>query len=342
MPPGRNRATHRGFNQWALLNRTHTPALRAILKFFLYVSFQTPRGAPAFTAGRRNELVESEVNMVTGYAQRGFSKSRMWCIALTGGLFLTMTGCGSKANNASSGSANSSGPAATIDPTTSGSITGSVRLDGAPPALRAIDMNAAPACVKANPSPIIPPQVVTGDNGALADVAIYIKSGLGKRHFDSPSTPVVLEQKACMYEPHVIALMVNQKLEVRNDDATAHNVHLLAKANPPWNKSQPTDAPAIEESFSQPELGIPVACNVHPWMRAFAFVFDNPYYAITSRAGNFELDDLPPGTYVIEAWQERYGTQDQTVTVGPKELKRISFTFKSVNPEGTDSRIPGQ
>ena len=70
-------------------------------------------------------------------------------------------------------------------------------------------------------------------------------------------------------------------------------------------------------------------CNVHPWMRAFVFVFDHPYYSVTATEGKFALNDLPPGTYVIEAWHERFGTQDQMVTIGPRESKTISFRFKS-------------
>ena len=280
--------------------------------------------------------------MATEHAEDLQSMKKFWHIALAGSIVLTLIGCGNKDGNASPGSAESAGATTTIDPTTSGSITGTVRLVGTPPVLKAIDMNAAPACVKANSSPVIPPQVIMGDNGTLADVAIYIKSGLDGRHFETPKDPVILEQKACMYKPHVIALMVNQRLEVRNEDATTHNVHLLAKSNRPWNKSQPLDGPAIEESFPQPELAIPVICNVHPWMRAFTFVFDNPYYAITSRTGTFELKNLPPGTYTIEAWQERYGTQDQIVIIGPKESKSISFTFKSENPAGADSHAAKQ
>jgi hypothetical protein len=105
--------------------------------------------------------------------------------------------------------------------------------------------------------------------------------------------------------------------------------HVLAKMNQSWNKSQSVDGPPIDESFTQPELAVPIVCNVHPWMRAYAFVFSNPYYAVTSKTGTFEIKNLPPGTYVVEAWQERYGTKDQTVAIGPKESKAISFMFTS-------------
>jgi Carboxypeptidase regulatory-like domain len=72
-----------------------------------------------------------------------------------------------------------------------------------------------------------------------------------------------------------------------------------------------------------------IKCNVHPWMRAFAFVFAHPYFEVTTKTGEFALKNVPPGTYTIEAWQEKYGAQDQTVTIGPKESKTISFTYKA-------------
>jgi hypothetical protein len=49
---------------------------------------------------------------------------------------------------------------------------------------------------------------------------------------------------------------------------------------------------------------------------------------VTTKDGKFELKGLPPGTYTIEAWQEKYGTQDQTVTVPAKGNATAAFTFK--------------
>ena len=69
--------------------------------------------------------------------------------------------------------------------------------------------------------------------------------------------------------------------------------------------------------------------SIHPWMRSYLFVFNNPYFAVTSADGAFDLKNVPPGTYTVEAWQEKYGTQDQTITVGPKDSKSLSFGFQS-------------
>ena len=243
-------------------------------------------------------------------------------------LVLVITGCSKKESEEPQPPA----PTAVVDPSTAGAITGTVKLDGPPPQFRPIDMSAEAACVQANPTPVASPIVVTGAHGALANVVVYVKSGLGSYRFDTPSTPVVLDQKGCMYTPRVLAVMVNQPLQVKNEDQTIHNVHPMPRENKAWNESEPVGEPPIQRTFTKPELAIPIACNIHPWMRAFLFVFANPYFDITPQSGEFALKNLPPGTYTIEAWHERFGMQDQTVTIGPKESKSIDFTFQSNAP----------
>lgn len=260
-------------------------------------------------------------------------KNRLFHLALAAVVALTITGCGKKEGNeaAPSQPAATAAPAATVDAASAGSITGTVTLDGKAPALKPINMSAEPYCQKAHSSPVIPPEVVTGGKGALANVVIYIKSGLGNYNFETPKEPVVLNQQGCMYDPHVVALFAGQTLEVKNDDQTTHNIHPMPKDNREWNKSQPPGATPIDDTFARAELAIPVKCNVHPWMKSYIFVFKNPYFAVTSKTGTFELKNLPPGTYTIAAWQEKYGTVDQTVTIGPKESKAVSFTFKAAS-----------
>lgn len=219
-------------------------------------------------------------------------------------------------------------PAAVVDPATAGQVTGTVVLDGPPPAPSPVDMHSEPACAKANPSAAGFREVLTGANGALANVVVFVRAGLGIYRFDAPKQPAVLDQKGCAYDPRVVALVTNQPLEIRNHDDTIHNIHATAKVNGEWNKAQRAGSPALTVSFPNPELAIPLICNVHPWMRAFVFVFTNPYYAVTSTTGAFELRNLPPGTYTIEAWHEKYGIQDQTLMLGPHESKSISFRFK--------------
>ena len=221
---------------------------------------------------------------------------------------------------------------AVVDPSTAGSITGAVKLEGTPPVVRLIDMSAEAACVEANPRPLTPPVIVLGEHGALANVVVYVKSGLGRYHFDTPKDPVVLDQRGCMYEPRVLAMMTKQPFEVKNADPTTHNVHPMPRQNRPWNRSIGAGEAPYVTTFSNQELAIPIVCNIHPWMRAYLFVFAHPYFDVTTKSGAFALHNLPPGTYTIEAWHERLGTQDVSVTILPKQSKPISFTFQPAEP----------
>jgi hypothetical protein len=123
--------------------------------------------------------------------------------------------------------------------------------------------------------------------------------------------------------------MAGQTIEVKNDDQTTHNIHPAPKDNREWNQSQPAGASPLVESFARAEVGIPVKCNVHPWMKGYIAVFKHPFFFVTKKDGSFDLKGLPPGTYTIEAWQERFGTVDQQVTIGPKETKTIKISFSA-------------
>jgi len=217
----------------------------------------------------------------------------------------------------------------TLDPKTVGEIKGTVVLQGAPPPPQKILLSGEPECAQLNPGSLVSPVVTVGANGSLANVAVYIKSGLANYHFETPQTPVELEQKNCMYQPRVLALMTNQVLDVQNEDPIQHNVHPTPRDNPAFNMTQVIHGAPIQKAFANPELAIRFMCNLHPWMRAYVFVFPDPYFDVTTTAGTFDLKDVPPGTYTIEAWQEKFGTQDQTVTLAPNETKSITFSFKS-------------
>jgi plastocyanin len=209
----------------------------------------------------------------------------------------------------------------------SASLTGVVTFAGTVPKPSPIDMSADPNCAKAHPTPATTEDVVVGVHGGLANVVVYVSDGLGDRTFQPPEQAAVFEQKGCQYKPHVLALQANQKLEVVNSDETTHNIHPSPNNNREWNMTQPHGVP-LEKTFAREEVAIPVKCNIHPWMRGYIAVFKHPYFAVTDRNGNFDLKDLPPGTYTITVWQEKLGTQNQKVTVAAGESKNLDFAFK--------------
>lgn len=213
-----------------------------------------------------------------------------------------------------------------------GKITGTVKLDGAAPHMKGIDMSKDPYCAKAHEnSPAHLETVVAGANGGLENVVLYISEGLTGSALTTAATTVpIFDQKNCMYTPHVLAMDVGQTFKVTTSDQTTHNIHPLPNAmtgNIPWNQSQPPGAAPVEKSWKAAEV-IPVKCNIHPWMNGWYVVVKGPY-ATTDENGNYTINNVPPGNYTVTAWQETYGTQTQKVTVAAGAAGSANFTFKA-------------
>ena len=220
-------------------------------------------------------------------------------------------------------------PTEKVDESKAGNVTGKVTLDGAAPKNEPIKMNSDQVCMREASGAQAQETFVVGDGGTLQNVFVYVKEGLGDRQFDTPTEAVKLDQDGCRYHPHVFGIRVGQPLEIINSDATLHNIHALPKANQEFNTGQPVQGMKYTHSFTAKEVMVPFKCDVHGWMNAYAGVLDHPYFAITGNNGTFELKTLPAGNYVIEAWHEKLGAQTQNVTVGEKETKEITFTFKT-------------
>jgi plastocyanin len=209
-----------------------------------------------------------------------------------------------------------------------GKITGSVKLDGAAPHQKPIDMAKEPSCAAVHKDkPVTAENVVVGANGGLANVVVYITQGLTGNEPVSTQT-VEINQKGCQYVPHVVAVDAGQHMKIVNSDQTLHNIYAQATKNSPWNKSQMLGGAPLDVTWNNEEVAIPIKCNVHPWMRAYIVVVKGPY-GVSDESGAFKLDNLAPGNYTLTAWHETYGTQTQTVTVAAGKPATVSFTFKA-------------
>ena len=243
--------------------------------------------------------------------------------------------CGGGNSGTSSTSSQPSSPSATpagqkVDTSIAGDVKGTVTLDGMAPKNAPIKMNADPKCVSFNKTPQFQETYEVGSDGkSLANVFVYVKDGLGNYVYDTPTESVKIDQQACRYHPHVFGIRVGQPLEIVNSDDTLHNIHAMPKGNTEFNTGQPIQGMRTTHTFDKPEVMVPFKCDVHGWMNAYVGVLDHPYFAVTDKDGNFDLKTLPPGTYTIEAWHEKLGTQTQKVTIGEKETKEITFAFKA-------------
>lgn len=215
-----------------------------------------------------------------------------------------------------------------VDPATAAMVRGQIAFEGTPPAPQPIDMSEEPACAEAYGSDGPSTQKVVVADGRLANVFVYVKEGL-MQEFPAPAEPVTLDQENCRYRPHVLGLQVGQPLRITNSDDLLHNINAKPVENRGFNISQPQADMETTREFRVTEVMIPVECDVHGWMNAYVGVTSHPYFAVSAADGSFEIANLPPGDYVIEAWHERYGTQTQSVSVGASETAELTFSYSA-------------
>jgi plastocyanin len=208
-----------------------------------------------------------------------------------------------------------------------GSMAGTIKFDGVAPHSRLIHMDADAVCYAVNHGNIHSQAIILGDNNTLSDVFVYIKSGLTKANYPPSPQAIVINQAGCNYKPHVIGVMVGQKVKFLNPDGTLHNVHVMCQINREFNAAMPDFRKEMQVSFDKPEFMFPIRCDVHPWMQAWMAVMTHPFFALTGPDGKFEIKNIPAGTYSIEAWHEKLGTKTATVTVTDGTAQKIDFTF---------------
>jgi plastocyanin len=216
--------------------------------------------------------------------------------------------------------------ATTIDPASAATIEVSVTYAGAPPAPRELNLRSTPACAAAHPGPVYDQSVVVRD-GHLANVVVWISKGLEGRAFAPSTDPVVIDQRGCLYVPHVAAAMVGQPVEFLNSDTEAHNVHGKPDQAKGWNFIMNRRGGARRIVVETPEIGIPVGCDIHPWMQAYLAVIGHPFFGVTGEGGTVRLQGVPAGTYVVSTWHERLGTKEQPVTVEPKAIGSVQIRY---------------
>ena len=207
-----------------------------------------------------------------------------------------------------------------------GSITGTITFEGKAPKMKPLKVDADPICVANNEIAPKKEWLILDENKGVKNMLVFITEGLNI-DYSPPEEPVVIDQKGCIYSPHVVGIMAGQQLDILNNDGTLHNIHALPKVNKEFNKAQPRSKKKLSVKFEKPEAPFKIKCDVHPWMGAYIGVFDHPCFAVSGDDGTYIISDLKPGEYVIEAWHEKLGSQTANVTVSDSAAHQ-DFTFK--------------
>jgi plastocyanin len=217
-----------------------------------------------------------------------------------------------------------------------GNLKGRFVYDGDPPKEQSIDTSKEPMCSKHK---VVSEELaVNADNHGLANVVVFVSS---KKVTENPeykktaTDEVTIDNNGCRFEPHIVTMRVSQKLVIKNSDPFSHNSNLAPLGDTSVNPVLTPDSAIPPYKFNKPQkIPVPVSCNIHPWMKGYIVVKDNPYMAVSDKDGNFEIKDLPAEELEFTVWQEKSGWLPAKSNWDPKKA-----TFKMKIKAGDDNDL---
>ena len=185
--------------------------------------------------------------------------------------------------------------------------------------------------------PLVNESLLVSDGGGLANAVVYARDRKIEVHPDyaaSAKEKVVLDNKDCHFQPHIVAVRTGQPLEIKNSDPVGHNTNIAFQTNSPFNAIISAGTSATETLSSAETAPSTAVCNIHPWMKGYVVVQSHPYVAISDKDGNFELKNVPAGVPVeFQAWHEASTAGNSALQAERPDLKwqpngRFTVTLK--------------
>lgn len=204
-----------------------------------------------------------------------------------------------------------------------GTITGTVKFADNIPKAKMLTVDKDQKTCGHDP---IPSEALILSSDATIKNAVVSISNISKGKKFKKSEGQSIDQKGCVFIPHVSIVPPGSTINLLNSDDVMHNLHSWSMKNTAFNEGV-SGGGKLSKTFEYPET-IKITCDVHKWMSAWLIVQENPYYALTDENGNFQIEDVPPGTYTLEAWQESLGKVTQEVTVKSGEVTKANFEMK--------------
>jgi len=202
-----------------------------------------------------------------------------------------------------------------------GTIGGTVKYDGTPPAQKTVEVTKDKEVCGLKPH--YNEDLIVGSGGGIANAVVIVKGAKG----DMKPQSVTFDQKGCDYQPHVLAFPAGSTVKIMNDDGILHNIHTYSTVNPSFNAAQPKFKKEMDKVIEKPEV-IKVTCDAHGWMHGWWVSTDTPYFAVTDSSGNYSIANVPAGSYTVEVWQEKLGTQDEKADVKDGATATTNFSMK--------------
>lgn len=209
-----------------------------------------------------------------------------------------------------------------IDVKDGGTIAGVVKFEGDAPSAKMLKVDKdEQTCGHENK--MSEELVINGESKGIKNAVVsLVDIAAGKKAGVMTAT---LDQKECLFMPHVVAVSAGASVDLLNSDNVMHNLHSWSIKNPGFNEGV-SGGGKMTKKFDLPEV-VKITCDVHKWMSSFIVVKANPYFAVTDENGRFKIENVPAGSYKIEAWQEKLGKRTAEVNVKSNEEAVVDFVY---------------
>jgi len=164
------------------------------------------------------------------------------------------------------------------------------------------------------------------DTPDLLRSVVYLESAPRGAFETSEGGHAVIDQRNETFVPHVLAISTGTTVDFPNSDKFYHNVFSLSKTRA-FDLGRYAAGNSRPVRFDRPGI-VRVFCDIHSHMNAFILVFGHPFFGMTSAEGRYRIDNVPPGTYGVIAWNEGTSSETKPVTVPDGGVAEMDFTIR--------------
>jgi plastocyanin len=160
----------------------------------------------------------------------------------------------------------------------------------------------------------------------LVRSVVYLESAPRRAFETDEGGHAVMDQRNETFVPHVLAITTGTTVDFPNSDKLYHNVFSLSKTRR-FDLGRYAAGHSESVRFERPGI-VRVFCDIHSHMNAFILVFSHPFFALTDADGRYRIDNVPPGSYGVIAWNEGLSSETKPVTVPEGGIAELDFTLR--------------
>lgn len=175
---------------------------------------------------------------------------------------------------------------------------------------------------------ILPAQKYLIKNHKIQNVILFLENIKAGKAI--PQDTLTITSRKCDFVPHVATGFKGNKIILKTDDPVFHifDVHASISGKEVYHVALPEQGSSVTKNISKVGL-LDLTCYAHPWQHAYVYIFDHPYAVVTDDKGEFVINDILPGTYIVKAWHEALGTvemPDIKVESGKTRFIKVKYT----------------